>query len=97
MYHQWTWDFKLSDTCKNASQKNTKKELKEVPVRVFIYSELHLHSTQSTFRVWYSFPMAQKKNGTIGPYQILRFDIWSFPSPRWIASAVAEESPSTLC
>ena len=52
--------------------------------------------TQSTFQVWYSFPMAQK-NGTIGPYQILRFDIWSFPSPRLIATTVAEESPSTPC
>ena len=60
MYRQWTWDFKLSDTCKNASQENTKKEVKEVSVREFIYSELRLHSTHSTFRVWYSFPMAQK-------------------------------------
>ena len=67
MYRQWTWDFKLSDTCKNASLKNSKKEVKEVPVRVFIYSELHLHSTQSTFWVWYSFRMHKK------------WDDWSIP------------------
>ena len=29
-------------------------------MREFIYSELRLHSKQSPFRVWYSFPTAQK-------------------------------------
>ena len=68
MYHQWTWDFKLSDTCKNASQKKKKKkkkqhaqkEVKEVTVREFIYSELRLYCTQSTFRMCFSFPMVHK-------------------------------------
>ena len=38
----------------------TQKDVKEVPVREFIDSVLRLHNTQSTFRVWYNFPMAQE-------------------------------------